>query len=376
VARRWRAIDAPSSGDFDEGFSGSAGIVVAGSGLAAGAGYRRADLFGSPIDAHVDGMVSVRGYQAYRLALGLLGDWRSTLELDAAETKVASLFNDTASKREGWAIYADARYRDYPRHTLYGIGASSRRGDRSDYTLKGTSLDLVWQQQFAPDIGVSLRAGLLDLEIGPGRNPAIEDVRTRFGFERLPGGSAVPRYATWGAGFVYDTRSVPGAPDDGTFVGITVRHFAQSAAERLDFTRATIDLRGYASPLGDRGVLAGRALVATDLTEAGGAVPFSLQQSLGGSETLRGFPSYRFQDDAFVHGTLEYRWRVHRYVEVAPVVDAGVVGSALSRLAVHTMRVTPGVGARLRSNRRTLVRLDWARSAEGHRVVFATGPLF
>jgi hypothetical protein len=51
------------------------------------------------------------------------------------------------------------------------------------------------------------------------------------------------------------------------------------------FTRVTFDARGYRRLLSERGVLAVRGLVSTDLTGDNGATPFYLQQSLGGGET-------------------------------------------------------------------------------------------
>ena len=85
----------------------------------------------------------------------------------------------------------------------------------------------------------------------------------------------------------------------------------------------TFDVRAYATPITSRGVLAMRALLSSDFTDSGRPTPFYLQQSLGGGDTVRGLPSYRFQDQALYVLTTEYRWRVHRYVEIAPFVDVG-----------------------------------------------------
>src|SRR5215510_10119596 len=76
---RW--LKAFSSPDEKEGLSVTAGIIVAGSSLSGGVGYRRLNLF-KGIDYEVEGNLSVRGYQDYRAAIGFLDARPSTLELD------------------------------------------------------------------------------------------------------------------------------------------------------------------------------------------------------------------------------------------------------------------------------------------------------
>jgi len=119
-----------------------------------------------------------------------------------------------------------------------------------------------------------------------------------------------------------------------------------------------------------------RALLSSDFTDSGRQTPFYLQQSLGGGDTIRGLPSYRFPDQALYVLTAEYRWRAHRYVEVAPFVDVGNAARALSRLTFDSLKVGPGVAVRLRTDHRTLARLEWATSSEGYRIVVGTGPSF
>jgi outer membrane protein assembly factor BamA len=381
---RW--LKAFSSPDEKEGLSVTAGIIVAGSSLSGGVGYRRLNLFKS-VDYEVEGNVSVRGYQDYRAAIGFLDQRPSTLELEVADRKVATLFNASSRKSPGSALYLDVRYRDYPRHTYYGPGIDSREENRADYALHGLSVEGVWQWQLTSALGVSARSGWLDLEVGPGHNDTILNVEDRFLPALTPGAPDQPVFFTYGAGVVHDTRLEPGAPENGHMFGVAARRFSASdmaaafapgasAPRDLSFTRVTFDARAYRHLISERGVLAVRGLVSSDLTGDNGATPFYLQQSLGGGETLRGFHSYRFPEQALAHVSAEYRWRAHRYVEVAPFVDIGTVGPALSRLSLGSVKMSPGVGIRGRSSRRVLARLDWAYGSEGHRIVLATGPAF
>jgi outer membrane protein assembly factor BamA len=370
---RW--LRAFSSPDEKEGFSVTAGIIVAGSNLSGGVGYRRLNLF-NDIDIELEGNVSVRRYQDYRVAIGLLDSRPSTLELDVADRKVASLFNTTSRKSPGSALYLDLRYRDYPSHTYYGTGIDASEEDRADYALRGLSVEGVWQWQLTPVVGVSARAGWLDLDVGSGQNDSILNVEERFVPALVPGAPEQPLYFTYGAGVMHDTRLEPGAPGNGHMLGVALRRYSASEISFLSFTRVTFDARGYRRLLSERGVLAVRGLVSSDFTAENGATPFYLQQSLGGGETLRGFHSYRFPDHALAHLSVEYRWRAHRYVEIAPFFDTGTVAPALSRLSLGSIKMSPGVGIRGRTSRRTIARLDWAWNSEGHRIVLGVGPSF
>jgi hypothetical protein len=375
VEQRARTI-LSSSAERDRRLSVAAGSITPGSGFAAGARYRHLNAFGAGIGFEAGAMVSHRRYQQYAVAFGLLNARSTTLELDAADRRVGSLFNDSSSKEPGSALFVEARYRDYPQRLYYGSGITSREADRADYSLSGVSVEGVWQRQFHSSIGISVRGGVLDLRVGRGTNPTIVDFEERFLPAAVPGGIAQPRFVTVGAGLVRDTRAQPGAPDAGTLVGIAVRRFAGTDASGLDFTRVTLDLRGYTKPITPRGVLAMRALLSTDFTDGSSPTPFYLQQSLGGGDTIRGLAPYRFQDQALYVLTAEYRWRVHPNVEVAPFVDVGNTAPALSRLSWRSLKTGPGLAVRVRTEHRTLARLEWATSSEGYRLLVGTGAAF
>jgi len=370
---RW--LRAFSSPDRKEGVSVNAGIIVAGSNVSGGVGYRRLNLFKN-IDYEVEGNLSVRGYQDYRVAIGLLDSRPSTLELDVADRKVASLFNATARKSPGSAVYLDLRYRDYPQHTYYGTGIGSLEEHRADYALHGLSVEGVWQWQLTSALGVSARGGWLDLEVSPGHNDSLLNVEERFVPALTPGAPEQPLFFTYGAGVVHDTRLEPASPENGHLLGVAIRRYSASDMPDLSFTRVTLDARTYHRLISERGVLAVRGLVSSDLAGDTGATPFYLQQSLGGGETLRGFHSYRFPDQALTHVSVEYRFRAHRYVEIAPFLDTGTVAPSLSRLSLGSFKVSPGVGIRGRTSRRTIGRLDWGWGSEGHRIAIGVGPAF
>jgi outer membrane protein assembly factor BamA len=375
IERRVRASDG-STGDRERGVSITAGSVVSGGGIAGGVSYKHLNAFPHGLGFQLDGRVSVRGYQEYAASVGFLTARSSTVELDSADRRFGSLFNDTTLKAPGAALYVEGRYRFYPQHVYYGTGIRSNVADRADYALSGVSVEGVWQRQFTRTVGISVRGGVLDLDVGRGTNNSVANFEERFVPEAISGGLSQPRFLTIGAALVRDTRQQPAAPEDGTFVGVAARRFTAGGAPDPDFTRVALDIRGYAKPLTSRGVVAVRGLLSADFTDSGRPTAFYLQQYLGGGDTIRGLKSYRFQDQSLFVLTAEYRWRVHRHIDLVPFLDAGNAAAGLSRLTFNSLSVAPGIAIRARTNRRTLARLEVARGSNGYRILVATGPAF
>lgn len=353
-------------------FAMAAGIILSGSGLAGGANYRYFNLLDSPVDAQLRGMFSVRGYQDYRISIGLLEARSSTVELSAADARISSLFNSSAPKLPGSALYVELRYRDYPEHTFYGPGNRAEEDNKTDYALRGVSAEGVWQRQLTQRFGLSARAGVLALHVGEGQDDSTVNFERRFVPATIPGAVEQPRFVTAGVGFEDDTRSDPRLPEDGRLIAASVRTF-RANRPHLSFTRLTAELRTYTRALSSRGVFATRFVMASDLSARGSSTPFYLRQSLGGTDTLRSFDSYRFADRTLAHATAMYRFRFHRYAELIPFVDIGTTSNGVSKLDVGARRTSSGIGIRARTDKEVLADFAYAWSTEGGRIVFTIG---
>jgi len=348
-----------------------AGVIVSGSGLSGGANYRYFNLLDSPIDAQLRGMFSVRGYHDYRLSIGLLDARNSTLELNAADARISSLFNTSTRKAPGSALYVEMRYRDYPRHTFYGPGNRAIEDNRTDYALRGVSAEGVWQRQISARFGVSARTGLLTLHVGRGQDDSVVDFEQRFIPATIAGAVEQPRFVTAGVGFEDDTRSDPRMPEDGRLIAASLRTF-RADRPNLSFTRFTAEVRTYRRAFW-RGVFGTRFIFAGDFSARGSSTPFYVRQSLGGTDTLRGFDSYRFADRTLVHATAMYRYRANRYMEIIPFYDIGTTANGVSKLDFGARRTSPGIGIRARTDKQILADFAYAWSTEGGRVVFTIG---
>lgn len=349
-----------------------AGVIVSGSGPAGGANYRYFNLLDNPLDVQLRGMFSIRGYQDYRLSIGLLDARNSTLELNAADARLASLFNTSSRKAPGSAVYVETRYRDYPRHTFYGPGNRAIEDSRTDYALRGVSAEGVWQRQFSSRFGMSARAGVMALHIGRGTNDSTVDFEQRFSPAMIPGAVEQPRFVTAGAGFEDDTRSDPHLPEDGRLIAASLRSF-RADRPNLSFTRFTAEVRTYRRAFFARGVFGTRFVFAGDFSPQGSSTPFYIRQSLGGTDTLRGFDAYRFADRTLAHATAIYRYRVHRFAEIIPFFDIGTTSDGVGKLDFTARRTSPGIGIRARTDKQVLADFAYAWSTEGGRVVFTIG---
>ena len=356
-----------------DGFYPLVGEIVAVSGLSAGVGYQRLRLGSSRIGIGGAAEVSYRGFQQYRLHVGYIEHRDTTEALQSVDAIVTSIFNDHAVKSPGMAAYADARYIHYPAEVFFGLGPTATEVNRTEYLLLGTIVDGVLQYQFTPSFGVSGRAGLLAPALGRGSRDSVEG---RFGLELVPGLVGVPRYLTTGFAGAYDVRDDPGDPHAGYFLGGAIWRFSGLTGGEYDFVRVTGDARWYRQVFSPRGVLAVRALASDERPDTGARVPYYLQQTLGGSESLRGFPAYRFRARALATGSAEYRFQVSSFLDIGPFVDVGTVAPTFALLSVNDLEWSGGVRAGLRFKNAPLVTVGWGRSREGHRFFIGAGTLF
>jgi hypothetical protein len=360
----------------DAGFFPLVGVVVPGSGLAAGAGYRQHRLAGGPLGFDISGLFSYRGYQAYRARFGMLRRERNSVSLRPGESNLASQFNEGRSRSRGVGAHFEVGYNDYPRHPFYGVGPASRAADRSDYRLSGAGYAVVVQAQVTRSLAISARGGLLAPDVSPGDDDGHPNVDERFTDTVAPGLGRQPDFTAVGMGAVLDLRDNPIRPQAGSLVGVTAWRFVSRGSGGFDFTRLLLDVRGYSTPLAPGHVLALRLLVSSARPDDGSRVPFYLQHTLGGNQTLRGFHGYRFRDNFLAAMSAEYRWNAHRFVDIVPFVDAGGVAPGMRAISWQNVEATVGVGAGLKWGGTVVVRMDVGRSRDGYHLAFGAGPLF
>jgi outer membrane protein assembly factor BamA len=193
----------------------------------------------------------------------------------------------------------------------------------------------------------------------------------------LPGVLDPPNYFLIRHSVLLDYRDHPGVPHRGVFIAFGWDKYDNTGGtNRFNFNRFGTDLRGYLPIRSRQQVVAVRGFFVNSDPGPGNRVPFFLQPSLGGGESLRAYDAYRFQGDKLMLLQAEYRWEASRIFELALFGDTGTVANQGHRLDLDKLKSDFGLGFRVKSTEATLFRLDVARGNEGTRFQFRFSQVF
>jgi hypothetical protein len=335
------------------GFRPKVGGLPTGGGFALGTQYRLPE--GTAARPNLDGSAvwSLRGYQRYEIRFG-------KVERDD----------------RGALLYADLRYRNYPQEDFFGLGPDSSVRDRTNFRLRDASYDGVAGYRVARWLSGAFRFGYLQVDTGQGTDTRFPDIRARFNNATAPGLDRQPAFFRMEPSISIDTRDVPGNPHTGSSLSATFSRYEDLDANAFSFNRLALDAEQYV-PLGSTArVLALHAYASGDRADRGNQIPFYLRETLGGSESLRGFREYRFRDANLLYFSGEYRWEPVRAVELALFYDAGKVFAQRSDFDFTGLRKSAGIGIRFKTPAGVVLRIDVARSSEGTRLYFKFSPAF
>lgn len=352
--------------------------IASGSETAFGVRVWRPDLGSSPLDLHASAFHSVRGYEFYDLQFGRLP--HKGLRFPTRSTKGDDVYEtgDLARLDAGHlSLYGSVRYRHFPQTDFYGLGADSSPDDRTNFLQQDALYEMAaGYQARRRGIAALARAGLLQAFVGPGTDERFPTVQSAFDDGSAPGLERQPDFFHLTASVLVDERDQPFNPHRGGMIAVAATRFDQRGGDEFTFHRFAGDARGYASLGSPQRVLALRVLASADRPVGDARVPFYLQETLGGSRTLRGFASYRFRGEKLLLLQAEYRWEAWPALEFAVFADAGRAYGRGEAFAVRDLETDYGVGVRLKTHHAVLVRFDVARSSEDTRFLFRLGPSF
>jgi Omp85 superfamily domain len=323
------------------------GGIVPGSGISAGTGYRY-PLFGKR--AILD--VSAAGSWNQSTM------WRSRLEWP-------QLFTDHLS------VGTEMKYQDLTQINFFGVGDGSSKTSQTNYGL--TDMDVLGFATVRPNRWLSIggRVGVLgQVGIAAGTSSSSPSTGGPFNAVTAPGLTEQPEFLHADLSVDVDTEDVPGYATSGGRYHVAIATFRDRNYSQYSFQRLDADAAESIPLLHKNWVISLRGRVVLTETAAGQEVPFYLMPTLGGSTTLRGFLDYRFRDRDLALFNAEYRWPLFRALDGALFYDAGVVAPSAQALLAPNAHTDYGAGVRLHSTRRTILRLDVARSTEGNRVLF------
>jgi hypothetical protein len=336
------------------GGAGRAGIyadfmnMIPGAGwIAAGPGYRQ--WFSSDrIFFDTSAAISFRGYRTAqaRVEMSKLAEGKLT---------VGSQF----------------RWQDAMQINAFGEGPDTLRAHHAQYRMRSSNLAGYATVRPWRSVAINAQGGWL--------KPTIEEPSGWFrsklpSFRELSPGD--PAFALADQpGFLYgetaitaDTRDAPGHTTRGALLRAGASTFSDRDTGMFSFRRYEGEAAGFVPLADSRVVVALHGWLVTSDTADGRLVPFYLQPSLGGANTLRSYADYRFHDRNMVVLNVETRVALMTHMDVAAFLDAGNVAARIGDLNLD--KRSYGLGVRLHARRNTFARFDLARGDEGWRFVF------
>ena len=336
-----------------EGFGVGFGNIVPGSGFAIGPQYKRTDLWRGRLTLKAEARAAINESYVGRLELSL-----------------PHLFDDRAF------LDFSTVHRNLSEMPYYGSGPDSRKTGRSDYRLEDTNVEV--RPGFRPYRG--FRTGLigsyLAVNVGPGHSSRYISSDQQFGPDAAPGIQQQTNF--WrGGGFVeYDWRDqLSHRTTGGKYSAQYVRYLDHNLGA-YSFMRVDLDATQYIPLFNHTRVITLHG--ASSLTDTNGSqrVPYYLQPTLGGPDTLRGYRFGRFYGNNSVMANAEYRWEASPILDVVAFADGGKVFDTWEQWNFHRIQSDVGFGLRMKMRTKLVFSLDNGFSHEGFQIWFRVNNMF
>ncbi len=259
---------------------------------------------------------------------------------------------------------------------FFGIGTENTSADdRANYSFEqpygGAAME------FRPARSIVVLLGGVEVSewkqgSGKGTVPSVEEIYTP---DTLQGLGSHVTYLRSHAGAGIDFRPSPGYARRGGAYTVVFNDF-RDQDDRAGFRRTDYDAIQHI-PLGrDMWVLSLHGRVEMASEASGQVIPFYMLPALGGGSSLRGFNSWRFRDRNSLLMQADWRVLANRFLDLALFYDAGRVAAERDDIASGTIKSDYGVGFRFHSALMTPLRIDFAKSNEGLRLVFSSKAAF
>ena len=195
-------------------------------------------------------------------------------------------------------------------------------------------------------------------------HPAHSCATSRATRDRFPGDPVLARadrltYVPSEVSITIDGRDFPSHPTRGILLRGAAARYDDRETGVFTFKRYESEAAGFLPIAGGRVVLALHGWAVTSETGDNQVVPFFLQPSLGGANTLRSYADYRFHDRNMLVVNAEARIALMTHMDLAFFADAGNV--AAERRDLDLAKQSFGAGLRLHTRRMTL-RADRCRA--------------
>jgi hypothetical protein len=293
------------------------------------------------------------------------------------ESTFGFLADPTGGGGRFFSIDLKSRYRYRPEEDFWGLGPQSFKGQRSTYNLqeRGVNLRVMFHLPFHLNVGAGIDYS--SNSVFNGKDQRFAEIKEVFGESGLPGlvegGAAI--LGTY-AFAEFDARDKVFYPRSGAYVHFSVTNNDSVGRGDFGYVNYLLDGRGYI-PLGSKKrVLALRFIGNFNDRKGGSEIPFFRLARLGDQYVLRGYGTYRFHGENSIASSIEYRYRLGRWIDTFLFTDVGQVFDRVSQINNKNLHATFGGGIQFRSEDKVYFKIYFGKSGEGARVYFTFGPTF
>jgi outer membrane protein assembly factor BamA len=320
---------------------------VTGSGLGIGSGFRH-DLFGRTARIVLEGGITYKNYQMVRVDFSL-----PYLADDRVE------------------VGAEAIYRRHPQEDFFGLGPASPLEDRVSYLYRTREYQGRALVRPRPWLELGARVGRLNPVIGRGRDSGYPSIEERFTEATAPGLALQPDFAYTEVSGTVDYRDEPGNARAGGLYRLGWRRYNDLGGDLYGFGVLDATVQQFVPIFDKKRVIAAQWRLTSASAGDGQVVPFFLQPTVGGSNSVRSFRDYRFRDEHVMFINLEYRWEAFGPLDMALFSDWGKAAPEFGDLDFGDMKRAYGIGFRFSTANAVFLRFDIAAGGgEGTRYIF------
>jgi len=331
--------------------------IAPGGGLGAGLEFTRRAR--GPWQARAAGTVTMRGSWSGELGAGYQG------------------------RRTAAEIYGRAR--DLPQLDFFGPDITGLTA-HTNYRLRETVVGAIATLRPVSGLTLGGRVERLWPEVRSGRSSSLPSLEDRFDESEAPGVTAQPAFMRYEAAL---DLQIPAALGEALYQGARYRIaysiYSDRELDRFSFRRLELEAQQRFALLGPLRRLTLHGWLSLTETDAGQAVPFYLQHTLGGKwnlrsvhedligsdgtqATLRGFRNFQFRDRNVLLLQAEYRIPVWGPLDATVFADAGKVTSRREDLDLSALRHNVGFSLSVMRGPATAARVDFGVGEEGMRV--------
>jgi hypothetical protein len=303
--------------------------------------------FGPGLTSHID--LNSDRWQRYVEATGVAsfqGFWEGDGKFSATHQRFGA--NNSARDRFAFEAYSFAR--GLPRMDFYGIGPNTLKSNVTDFAERDIVAGADVFNPFSGWLAAGARLEGIWPQVNGISDPKRRSITTLFNENTAPGLSAQPAFVHY-EGYVEPRRTrhkfqFKYDVGYGFYQDTDTGHFSF----RRFFVEGTHPFHPFAGRPDD--VLTIHDRLSISQTSDGNAVPFYLQETLGGSNingqpTLRGFADYRFRGPDLLLFQVEYDHRFWGPLGGLAFYDTGQVANLASDLDLARMRHSFGFGISL-----------------------------